>query len=516
MSVKRFSMAAAALAIAALMAGCAVGPDFKPPAPPDLDRYTREPQPARTAAPGDGLGAAQRFDMGRDIPADWWARFHSRPLTGLIAEALAANPNLQSTIAALRVAQENKLAQVGKFFPTVQANFTPSRQLTSQSLSPVLNSAENPFNLYTAQLTIAYTFDVWGQNRRAVESLQALADVQRFQVEAAYLTLTSNVVVAAIQEASLRGQIEATNELIGINEKMLKLLNDQFKAGYINRSDVAAQEAALAQIRATLPPLRKQLAVERDLLTALAGRFPTEEPSQTFRLAAMRLPVDIPLSLPSKLVEQRPDVRAAEEQLHSASALVGVAVANMLPNVTLSGNGGYTATELAGLFSPMSKFWMIAGSATQTLFDGFTLLHQKRAAEAAFQQAAWAYQTVVIAAFQNVADALRAVQNDADALKAARDFERAARVSRDLAQQQFQAGSSSFISFLTAQQTYQQARIALVQAQANRLSDTAALFQALGGGWWNRGPLVEQTLDTATMRAHPREGAPDPVVEHTQ
>lgn len=509
-------MAVAALAATAMTSGCAVGPDFKPPAPPEIDRYTREPQPTHTAAPGDGFGAVQRFESNRDIPGDWWRLFHSRQLNTLIGEALKANPNLQSTLAALRVAQENKLAQVGKFFPTVQANFAPSRTLTSGSIAPVLASGENPFNLYTAQLTVAYTFDIWGGNRRAVESLQALADVQRFQVEAAYLTLTSNVVVAAIQEASLRGQIDATNELIGISEKMLKLLRDQFNAGFINRSDVAAQEAALAQIRATLPPLRKQLAVQRDLLTALAGRFPTQEPSETFRLAAMRLPVAIPLSVPSKLVEQRPDVRAAEEQLHSASAQVGVAVANMLPNVTLSANGGYTATELAGLFSPMNKFWMIAGSATQTVFDGFTLLHQKRAADEMVQQAAWAYQTVVIAAFQNVADALRAVQNDADALKAARDFERAARVSRDLAQQQFQAGSTSFIALLTAQQTYQQSRIALVQAQANRLSDTAALFQALGGGWWNREPLVEQTLDTATMQATPRPDQHDPsIMEHS-
>jgi NodT family efflux transporter outer membrane factor (OMF) lipoprotein len=505
MSVTRFSKAAATLAAAALVSSCAVGPDFSTPAPPDADRYLRQPLPARTSATEVDFGAAQQFEPNADIGGRWWTLFGSRALDALIEAALKSNPNLQSTLASLRAAKETAYAQQGKFFPTVQANFSPSRQLSSQSLSSPTATGDNLFNLYTAQVLVSYTFDVWGQNRRTVESLQALADAQRFQVEAAYLTLTSNIVVAAIQEASLRGQIDATNELIAINSRMLTLLQDQFKNGYVNRSDVAAQEAALAQTRATLPPLRRQLGVQRDLLTALAGRFPTHEPIETFKLVALRLPRDIPLSLPSKLVEQRPDVRAAEEQLHSASALVGVSIANMLPNVTLSANGGYTATELAGLFSPINKFWTLAGSATQTVFDGFTLLHQKRAAEAAYQQAAWAYQATVITAFQNVADALRALRNDADALKAARDFERAARISLDLAQQQFTAGNVNFIVLLNAQQTYQQARIALVQAQANRLSDTAALFQALGGGWWNRDELVEQKLDVATMRSQPRE-----------
>jgi NodT family efflux transporter outer membrane factor (OMF) lipoprotein len=503
MFVKRFSGVAVMLAAAALLSGCAVGPDFKTPAPPDVDRYTREPLAARTASADVAEGAAQHFVSTRDIPGDWWKLFRSRPLNTLVEKSLRANPNLQSALAALRVAQENKLAQVGKFFPTIQGNFSPSRQLASQSLSPPTASGDNLFNLFTAQLLVSYTFDVWGQNRRAVESLQALADVQRFQVEAAYLTLTSNVVVAAIQEASLRAQIDATNELIAINGKVLGLLNNQLKAGLINRSDVAAQEAALAQVRATLPPLRKQLAIQRDLLAALAGRFPSQEPVETFKLAALRLPLDIPLSLPSKLVEQRPDVRAAEEQLHSANALVGVAIANMLPNVTLSANGGYTAIELAGLFSPINKFWTLAGSATHTIFDGFFLLHQKRAAEATYQQAAWAYQATVIAAFQNVADSLRALQSDADALKAARDFQRAAKVSLDLADQQFRAGNVNFIVLLNAQQTYQQARLAFVQAQANRLSDTAALFLALGGGWWNREEIVEQKLDVATSAVVP-------------
>ncbi|HEY1544448.1 MAG TPA: efflux transporter outer membrane subunit [Xanthobacteraceae bacterium] len=496
---------AAALAVAALLSGCAVGPDFKAPAQPEADGYTREPLRTATASTDSQHGAAQHFDSKRDIPGDWWTVFHSRGLNALIEESLKANPNLQSALASLRASRESVAAQQGKFFPTVQANFSPSRQRTSASIAPVPANGDNQFSLYTAQVLVSYTFDVWGGNRRAVEQLQALADVQRFQVEAAYLTLTSNVAVAAIQDASLRAQIDATSELIAINERMLKVLDDQFKGGLINRSDLAAQEAALAQIRATLPPLRKQLAVQRDLLSALVGRLPSQAPSETFRLATLHLPTDLPLSLPSQLVEQRPDVRAAEEQLHAAGAQVGVAIANMLPNVTLSANGGYTATQLGGLFSPTNAFWTLAGSATQTVFDGFSLLHQERAAEDTLQQAAWAYRATVIAAFQNVADSLRALQSDAEALKAARDFERAGKVSRDLAQQQFGAGNINFIVLLNAQQTYQQARIALVQAQAARLMDTVALYQALGGGWWNRRELVEQKLDVATMRATPRE-----------
>ena len=411
----------------------------------------------------------------------------------------------QSALAALRVAKLNVFAQEGHYFPTVQANYNPTRQETASEIAPVLGNGQNPFNLFTAQVMVSYTLDVWGLNRRTVESVQAQADTQRFAVEAAWLTLTSNIVVAAIQEASLRGQIEATHRIIDINKKMLDIMRKQFETGYANRSDLAAQEAALAQVEATLPPLERQLAIQRDLLTALAGRFPSDQPSETFRLADMKLPVSLPVSLPSKLVEQRPDVRQAEESLHSASAQVGVAIANMLPNLTITGNRGYTATQMANLVSSPNIFWTVAGNATQTLFDGFTLLNQTRAAQAAYDEAAWSYRNTVVTALQNVADSLAALEADATALKAARNFERAAKISLDLAQQQMQTGNANVLLLLTAQQTYLQAVIQVVQAQANRLSDTAALFQALGGGWWNRErpPATEQIFDVSTGRAEP-------------
>jgi NodT family efflux transporter outer membrane factor (OMF) lipoprotein len=498
-SARKLNAGASALAAAMLLASCAVGPDFLHPRDPETSRYTKEPLAPHTSSTDAPNGRSQRFVQGRDIPQEWWALFKSPALNVLIERSLNNNPTLQSAIATLRAANQAVYAQEGHFLPLVTANFNPTRQLTASSISPVLSSAANPFNLYTAQVAVSYTFDVWGLNRRTVESLRAMADDQRFQVEAAYLTLASNVVVAAINEASLRGQIDATNQLITINTKMLDILKKQLETGYANRNDVALQEAALAQVKATLPPLRKALAQQRDLLAALAGIYPSQGPRQTFKLADLQLPTDLPVSLPSQLIEQRPDVRAAQEQLHSASAQIGVAIANLLPNFTISANAGYINTALAGLLAPQNLFWELAGNATQTLFDGGTLLHVLQGAKDTYNAAAWSYRGTVIGAVQNVADALRALQNDADALKAARDFERAAKISFDLAQQQMQTGYSNILILLTAQQTYLQAVIQVVQARAARLTDTAALFQALGGGWWNRtAPPPEKTLNVGT------------------
>jgi NodT family efflux transporter outer membrane factor (OMF) lipoprotein len=485
-----------ALAAVTLLASCAVGPDFGHPAIPEITRYTREPLAASSAPSG------QMFVEGRDIPQQWWTLFKSRELDAWVEHALQNNPNLQSAMATLRAAKDAVNAQQGKYFPLVTANFNPTRQRTSAVLAPVLATGPNPFNLDTAQLTVSYSFDIWGLNRRTVESLEALADVQHFQVEAAYLTLTSNVVVAAITEASLRGQIEATLSLIATVSKMRDTLKRQLDAGFANRSDLAAQEAALAQARATLPPLRKALAQNHDLLLALAGAFPSEGPRGTFGLADLHLPADLPVSLPSQLIEQRPDIRAAEEQLHSASAQIGVATADMLPTFTISADGGYINTALAHLLAPQNIFWNIAGNATQTVFDAGTLYYQLQGAKDTYQAAAWTYRGVVIGAVQNVADTLRALQADGEALRAATDFERAAKISLDLANQQTQSGNANVLLLLNAQQAYLQAIIQVVQARASRLSDTVALFAALGGGWWNReAPPVEKVLDVRTGQA---------------
>ena len=486
------------------LASCAVGPDFLHPAAPEVSGYTKEPLAPQTSSTDAPTGRSQHFAPGRDIPQEWWTLFKSPALNALIKRSLDNNPTLQSAIATLRAANQAVYAQEGHYFPLAQANFNPTRQQLAPVIAPTLSltPSPNPFNLYTAQVLVSYTFDVWGLNRRTVESLRAQADNQRFQVEAAYLTLASNVAVAAINEASLRGQIEATNELISINTKMLDILRRQLDTGYANRNDVALQEAALAQVKATLPPLRKALQQNRDLLSALAGVYTSEEPRETFKLADLSLPAHLPVSLPSQLIEQRPDIRAVQEQLHAASAQIGVATANMLPNFTINANGGYMNTVLAGLLSPANEFWLLSGNVTQTVFDGGILLHQLQEAKDTYDAAAWSYRGTVIGAVQNVADSLRAIQNDADALMAARDFERASKISFDLARQQMQTGNANVLLLLTAQSTYLQAVIQVVQARAARLADTAALFQALGGGWWNRpAPPTEKTLNVGTGQA---------------
>ena len=501
-SRRRFNQAAAGFAATVLLTSCAVGPDFLHPAPPEVGRYTKEPLTPRTSSADTPTGQPQHFVQGRDIPQEWWTLFRSKSLNSLIQRALNNNPNLQTAMATLRAANQAVYAQEGKFFPLVEGNFNPTFNQTSAALAPIPANNNLVYQLHTAQLQVSYTLDIWGLNRRAVESLQAQADNQRFQVEAAYLTLVSNIAVAAINEASLRGQIDATNQLISVNTKMLDIMKRKLETGYANRNEVALQEAALAQAAATLPPLRKALQQNRDLLSALAGSYTSEEPRETFRLEDLHLPTYLPVSLPSKLIEQRPDIRAAQETLHSAGAQIGVAIANALPNFTINGNVGYMNTALAGLLAPQNLFFTVAGNATQTLFDGGTLLHQIQESKDTYNAAAWSYRGTVVGAVQNVTDSLRALQNDADALKAARDFERASKISFDLAQQQMQTGFANILILLTAQQTYLQSVIQVVQARAARLSDTVALYQALGGGWWNRVEQPpEKTLNVGTGQA---------------
>ncbi|MBF0458887.1 MAG: efflux transporter outer membrane subunit [Nitrospirae bacterium] len=473
-----------------VLAGCTVGPDFQRPAPPAVDRYTPEPLAAKTASTEQKGGEAQRFIEDMDIPGQWWELFHSKPLNELVDQALRANPDIASAQAALAGAWENVYSAQGAFFPSVDAVLSPTRQRISDPVASPLASGDNIYSLHTAQVSVAYTPDVFGGTRRQVESLEAQANMQRFQLEASYLTLTSNVVTAAIGEAALRGQIEATKKIIGFQSKSLGLMKHQFELGQITDADIAAQEALLAQTQATLPPLEKQLAQQRDLLCRLTGRFPSEPPAEKFDLSSLQLPEALPVSLPSKLVEQRPDVRSAEEQLHAASASIGVNIANRLPNIALSANLGSSATAVNQLFSAGSGFWALAANLTQPIFQGGALLHRQKAAEAAYDQAAAQYRGVVLTAFQNVADTLYAIQSDADAFKAATKAERAAARTVAIAERRLELGDVSSLELLIAQQQYQQAAINLVTALANRYADTAALFQALGGGWWNRADVT--------------------------
>jgi NodT family efflux transporter outer membrane factor (OMF) lipoprotein len=470
-----------------VVAGCAVGPDFHRPATVTGERYTSAALPEQTAAADIAGGSAQRWAAGRDIPAQWWQAFHSEALDRLIQEAFAANPSVQAAQAALRQANDLVAAQRGFFAPTVQGSFAASRQKNPVgTLAPTLNSGIPVYNLTTSQLNVGYTLDLFGSNRRQVESLLAQAEMQRFELEATYITLSTNVVTAAVQEASLRAQIAATERMVGLESEQVQIMQRELDLGAIADADVTAQQVLLAQTAALLPPLRKQRALQRDGLSALLGRLPSQEPGEVFDLSKLELPSELPLSLPSKLVEQRPDVRAAEAALHAASANVGVAIANMLPQITLQATLGGTSTGFGQMFSEGNRFWTLGTNLSQTLFAGGTLYYRKQAAIDALDQAGAQYRSAVLTAFQNVADTLQALVFDAEALKANLQAERSAEKSLAYARSAHELGSVSYLALLNAEQAYQQAVINRVQAQANRYLDTAALFQALGGGWWNR------------------------------
>lgn len=484
------SVSSRVVAFASLTAlsACAVGPNFhRPPPPPAADYGSAPSQGTTAAAPGTG-GEAQHFVGDMDISGQWWTLFHSAQLTALVEESLKRNPNIDAARAALRQAHDLYKAQRTTFFPTVQGGFDALR--AKNAVATIANPTSLPqvnpyYNLFTAQLNLSYMPDVFGGNRRALEATRAQVEATRFELVATYVTLSSNVVTTAVQEASLRGQIAATERLLALQHQLTETVERQHGIGTASNLDLLAQQAAEAQIVATLPPLQKQLGQTRDALTALVGQLPSAEPAERFTLDDLKLPTELPVSLPAKLVEQRPDVRQAEQNLHAASAQVGVAVANMLPQFTISADTGSTALEISKLFTSYTGFWDIGASLTQTLFDAGALIYRHSAAEAALDQAGAQYRATVILACQNVADTLRALRADADALKATAEADRAAKASFDLARQQYQIGTLSFVALLNAEQTYQQAEIALVQAQANRYTDTAGLFQALGGGWWN-------------------------------
>jgi NodT family efflux transporter outer membrane factor (OMF) lipoprotein len=468
-----------------MLASCTVGPDFERPAPPDVGGFL---SPRGDRIPGTVPGA--------DIAARWWEIFGSRELNKLIEDGIANNADLAAAEAAVRVAQANALALRGTLFPLINASFDGSRQqVPVQTLDSNAASGAAIYSLYTPQVTVSFVPDVFGGTRRAIESAEATAEQSAFQREAVYVTLASNIALAAIQEASLRGQIEATQRLIGIQNQLLGILRRQNEQGQIALPDVVAQETAVAQARLLLPPLEKQLAQTRNMLATLTGRFTSEQLPAAFGLRSFRPPRRLPLSLPADLIRQRPDIRAAEANLHAVNAQVGVAIANRLPQLTLTGNAGSTADSMARLFSPGTLFWTIAGNATQTLIDGGNRYYKQRSAEEATAQAAAQYRGTVLTAFQNVADVLRALQADTRAVAAATNAEQSAQRSIDLVRRQVEQGQVSSPVLFIAQNAYLQTSLARVQAQAARLADIVALHQALGGGWWNKNPSPRESVE---------------------
>ncbi|WP_239483031.1 efflux transporter outer membrane subunit [Paraburkholderia sp. C35] len=479
-----------------------VGPDYRTPAPPDTNAYTPKPLPEQTASSPGASGVPQQFVAAQDIPAQWWTLFHCEPLDALIREALANSPNIAAAQAALRQASENYRAQVGGLlYPSVDAQLNATREKFNGVTFGQPGLTEE-LNLYNASVNVSYNLDVFGGSRRELEALHTQIDYQSYQLQAAYLALSANIVTAAVKEASLREQIDATERIAADEDAQLGVLRKQFDLGGVGRTAVLSQETLLAQTRATLPPLRQSLDQTRHQLAVLAGKPPSDAGVPEFRLAMFTLPQSLPVSLPSSLVRQRPDILAADATLHQASAQVGVATANLYPQIKLSASYGTQALTPAGLFKSADTIWSIGAGIVQPLFHGGQLTAQKRAAEAAFDQANAQYRQTVLLAFQNVADTLRALEHDATGLAAQTDAWRSASASLDLTRGQFRVGGVSYLALLDAQRQYQQTVVNLAQAQAARYADTAALFQALGGGWWNDAATSQANETTPAATPH--------------
>ena len=472
------------------LSGCAVGPNYHPPAAPAVPGYTAAALPAATPAVD---GQAQHFVSGADISGEWWTMYHSQELNSLIDTALANSPTLQAAQQTLIQAEETERADAGTLLPSLSgsANDTRSRissaELESSGQLPAGSDfTVAPYTLYNASLSVSYALDLFGGGRREVESLAAQSAYERYELEAAYLSLTANIVTAAVTEASYHAQIEATTKIIAAEQKQLDILNTQFSLGGVPKANLLSEQATLASAQASLPPLQAALADERNQLADYVGAFPANFNADDFTLDSLHLPGDIPVSLPSALVNQRPDIQAAAAQLHEATANVGVQIAEMLPQITLSADVGHEGLNTASLFTPQTLLWSLAAGATQPIFEGGELNAKRLAAVAALKSSAAQYQATVLTAFQNVADALQNLQYDADTLQSAELAEQSSAKSLTVTQDQVTLGAQPFTAELTAQTSYQNAVIARVKAQAARLSDTAALFQALGGGWWHR------------------------------
>jgi NodT family efflux transporter outer membrane factor (OMF) lipoprotein len=488
------------------LSSCAVGPDFAPPAAPAAGYGALQKTTQSAAVAG---GGAQRLAPGRDVPGEWWALFRSPRLSALVTEAVKNHPDIAAAEAALRQARETIEADRASLLPSATANHSFNRQQistaqygglgSSSSTTGSSSSSQVLYSLHNANATVSYSPDVFGKTRRQVESDEAAAENKRFQLEATYLALTANVVTAAITDASYASQIRVTRELIIAYQAQLDLLQKRFELGAVSQADVLSERALLAQAQATLPPLEKARAQTRNLLMAYLGRFPDGDKGEAVDLSTLRLPRELPLSLPAALVRQRPDVLSSESLLHQASADVGVATANMFPQFTVSAQGGTTATNFAALMTPETMVYNLASQASGQIFDAGALFHRREAKVAALEQASAQYRSTVISAVQNVADALQAVKQDAATLRAQVAAEKAAAQSLEIARIQYTGGATNYSTVLNAEQTLLNARLGRVQAQAARFADTAALFQALGGGWWNR------VDETPASRAKPTD-----------
>jgi NodT family efflux transporter outer membrane factor (OMF) lipoprotein len=480
-----------------VLAGCTVGPRYRAPAPPTVTTYTPESQPSSTFAATGPAGSAQHLNPAMDIPAQWWTLFQSPELDRLVREALANSPTLAQATARLEQAQEEANARTGATrYPSVSASISAQREQVDLATFGVPFPSPPPFGLLNGSVAVSYALDLFGANRRLVEGLNAQVEYQNWQLQGARLMLAGNVVSAAIRQAQLRSQIDLTRQMLSLQQQQLAITERRVQAGGLAPYNVSQQRTLVEQTRAAIPALEQQLDVVNHQLAVLIGKSPAEAQIEAISLDTLHLPEDLPVSLPSSLVRQRPDIRAAESLMHQASANVGVATANLYPQITLSASGGGIGTS----FTQGGPVWSIGGALAQPIFNGGALRAEKRKAMAAYEEAGANYQQVVLLAFEQVADTLRAVDHDAQTLQARSEASAQAESTYNTASQRYLAGGISQLSLIDAQRQYLLTAIDRTNAAASRYSDSAVLFQALGGGWWNE-PQATKPASTSSSNS---------------
>ena len=482
-----------ALGLSALAAACSPAPDFQRPAAPADQTYSDNGVPKLPSV--NGAGAEQRFALGAKISGDWWTLFRSDALNDALTEAVAGNRNLAAATASLAQAHEAVTAAAAGYYPRVDFGASAQRQRNNFKAVGLTGFPPKEFNVFSLGPTVSYTFDFAGGTGKRVEQAVAQEEAQNYQLQAAYLTLTGSVVTEAITIASLRAQIRAVEDMLKDDESNLRLVRDQLNAGTATDLDIETATSQLASDRTLLPPLRQQLSVARHALSVLVGKTPAGWSAPEFDLDHLTLPEEVPVSLPSALVRQRPDILVSEAELHAASAAVGVATAALYPSITLSADLLQQFLKPETIFDPASNIWAVGGTLAAPLFHGGALKAQKRGAEDAFQAALASYEQTVLQSFGQVADLLDALAHDADQLAAEQTAFQSAQAALRLVRTSYTLGNSTLLQVLDAQRVFQQARVGLARAQAQRYLDTTQLFVAMGGGWWERPPA--QRAETA-------------------
>jgi NodT family efflux transporter outer membrane factor (OMF) lipoprotein len=477
------------------LAGCNVGPKYQPPTAPAVAAYTPLPQPAQTAASAGPAGVKQQFDSTTKIPAAWWTLFHSAELNTMMEQALKNSPSLAQAAARLRESQEELNARTGATkYPNVTGNASVEQEQPNLSAYGIPFPNPSPFTLLNGSVAVSYALDVFGANRRAIEGLKAERDYQNWQLEGARLMLAGNVVAAAIRQAELRSQIDLTRQLLAVEQRELAITEARNQAGGVSDADVESRKSVVTETEAAIPPLEAEIDQVNHQLAVLMGKSPAEADIPALSLDALHLPGELPVSLPSALVRQRPDIRAAEALLHQANANVGVATANLYPQIVLSANGGGIGTS----FVTGGDLWNVASSLTQPIYNGGALHAQKRRAEAAYEEASSVYRQTVLQAFGQVADTLTSIEHDAETLKARGDAAAESNASYQIAQGRYEAGGISELTLLEAEQQQLQSELDRNAAVASRFVDSATLFEALGGGWWNDAPAAMPSWNAQT------------------